>query len=302
LLLVVVGASGCEKKPGETVHQVDTARVAAELDSTMRHHFSAFERGDIGTWSSLLADEVFFTAAGPADVFASRDSAREKMQQDIERVMETGITLAIRPLSHLIWVADQGRTAGATYDLDYGVTYQDQRFSYRLRSAYLLERDTSGWKVLAAQYSRPVSYDTLFMALVRRIVPAAAGLGGQVPAAVGEVVQQFRSDIRDIGQAAIAGDAAIVTPGTLVKGPERGRPELAQWLGPVGNATEPGDGLRGGLNTSGTVAWLATNLRVPVFAGPESAIAPMRALFVYRFAGNQWEIVQASLSVGLKER
>lgn len=302
LLVVAYGGSACEKKSGETAPPADTARVAAELDSTMRNHFSAFERGDISTWSGILADNVFFTAAGPTDVFAGRDSATAKMQQDIGRVREAGITLAIQPVRHLIWVADQGRTAGATYELDYAVTYQDQRFSYRLRSAYLLERDTTGWKALAAQYSRPVSYDTLFMALVRRTVPRAAGIGGPVPSAAGAVVQRFRTDIRDIGQAAIADDAAIVTPSTVVKGSEQGRRELAQWLGPVGNTTEPGDGLRGGLNTSGTVGWVATNLSVPVFAGPESAIAPMRALFVYRLAGARWEIVQASLSVGLKER
>lgn len=301
LLLVVVLAPGCEKKPGEAAAQVDTARVAAELDSTMRHHFSAFERGDIATWSSILAEDVFFTAAGPDDVFASRKSARDKMQEDIGRVLESGITLSIQPLSHLTWLAHQGQTAGATYDLDYRVMYQEQRFSYRLRAAYLAERDSTGWKVLAAQYSRPVAYDTLFMALVRGIVPGTAGIGGPVPAA-GDVVQRFRADIRDIGQATIANDAAILTPGALVKGPEQGRRELAQWLGPVGNANEPGDGLRGGLNSTGTVGWVGTNLRVPVFAGPETAIAPMRALFVYRLAGKRWELVQASLSVGFQER
>lgn len=302
LLLVVLLASACQKKPGETAGQVDTTSIAAELDSTMRHHFSAFERGDIATWSSLLAEDVFFTAAGPADVFAGRNSARVKMEEDIGRVIGSGITLSIQPLSHLSWIADQGRTAGATYDLDYRVSYQEQRFSYRLRAAYLVERDTTGWKVLAAQYSRPVVYDTLFMALLQGIVPGTVGIGELVPAAAGDVVQRFRTDIRDIGQATIANDAAIVTPGALVKGPEQGRRELAQWLGPVGNANEAGDGVRGGLNSSGTVGWVATNLRVPVFAGPESVIAPMRALFVYRLAGTQWELVQASLSVGLKGR
>ena len=305
LLALTIGLGGlaCDKaSPREPQPQVDSAAVRAGVDSAMRSHFSAFERGDIMTWSGMLADSVFFTAADPTNVFPSRDSVQQKMQQDLGQALKTGVKLTIRPMRDRIWVADDGLTAGATYELDYEVTYREQRFGYRLRTSYLLVRDSSGWKALAAQYSRPVSYDTLFMALVSHQVPGAARVGGQVPSSAGEILPRFRADIRDIGKASIAAAAVIVTPGSVAEGPEKGRRELAQWLGPVGNATEPGDGVRGGLNPSGTVGWVASNLHVPVFAGPESAIAPMRAFFVYRLAGDRWDLVQASLSVGLRER
>jgi ketosteroid isomerase-like protein len=142
--------------------------VRASVDSVMRNHFSAFERGDLAAWSGIFAPDVFFTAANPAQVFASRDSAREGMQREFGPAMQAGLKLAIRPLSDQIWVAGDGRTAAAAYDLDYTVRYESQLFPYRLRSSYLLERDSSGWRVLAAQYSRPVSYDSLFLSLVTR--------------------------------------------------------------------------------------------------------------------------------------
>jgi ketosteroid isomerase-like protein len=301
ILLSVMMVSGCERKPGPATATVDTTAARAVVDSVMRNHFDAFQRGDIDTWGSILADDVFFTAADPANVFDNRDSVSARMKQDFQRVAESGIGLAIRPISSRIWLTDDGQTAGATNELDYAITYQAQSFSYRLRSSYLLEHDASGWKVLAAQYSRPIAYDSLFMNLTRRLVPGTAPVGGQVSSAAGEVVQQFRADIRDIRTAHLAPGAVVVTPGSIASGPAAVR-ELGDWLGPVGNATEPGNGIRGGLNRSGTVGWAASNLYVPVFAGPESAIAPMRALFVYRLAESRWELAQASLSVGMKER
>jgi hypothetical protein len=301
-LLVLTGVACRKAGSGDSRPAVDAAVVRADVDSAMRSHFSAFERGDMAAWSRLLGPDIFFTAADPADVFASRDSVGQSMERKFVLAREAGVTLAMRPRSNVIWVDDDGGTAAATYDLDYTVTYKNQVFPYHLRAAYLLERDSSGWTALATQYSRPVTYDSLFMSLVSRQVSGAARVGGQVPSAAGEVVTQFRADIRDIRKANLAADAMVVTPGSMIQGAEPARQELAQWLGPVGNATEPGDGIRGGLNRSGTVGWVATNLYVPVFAGPESAIAPMRAFFVYHLAANKWELVQISLSVGLKER
>jgi hypothetical protein len=224
------------------------------------------------------------------------------MRQDLGRVAESGITLAIQPTSSRTWVTGDGRTAGATYELDYSATYQGQTFTYPLRSSYLLERDTTAWKVLAVQYSRPIRYDTLFMALVQHRVSGSAPVGGKAPASAGAVVQRFQADIRDIRQAAFAAAATVITPGSLVTGADQARRELAEWLGPAGNATEQGNGMRAGLNVKGTVGWVATNLTVPVFAGPESAPAPVRAFFVYQLEGTRWKLVQASLSVGMKER
>lgn len=301
LALALLALPGCERKMGESGSRADTAGVRVAVDSVMRNHFAAFQRGDIDSWSAILADSVFFTAADPASVFDNRDSVSARMREDLGRVAESGITLAIRPTSSSIWTSQDGRTAGATYELDYSATYQARTFQYRLRSSYLLERETTGWKVLAAQYSRPVSYDTLFMSLVQHRVSNNAPVGGQVSSAVGAVLQQFQADIRDISQAVITPDATVLTPGSRASDPDDAKRALAEWLGPVGSATEQGNGLRGGLNRAGTVGWIATNLYVPVFAGPESAIAPVRAFFVYRLSGNRWELAQASLSVGIKE-
>ena len=298
VLVLVAAGMGCEKAE-TTLVQPDTAAQRATVDSTMVHHFRAFELGDIGAWSSVLAEDVHFVQADPANLFASRDSARRKMEQDIGQVRGMGIRLEIRPLNHWTWLA--GRAAGTTYDLQYDASYQEQRYSYRLRASYFLERDSSDWTVRAAHYSRPIMYDTLFMALAGNRIQPVAAMGDRAPSGLDPLLQQFRSDLRDISTATIAANATVVSPGAIVQGGENGRRELAQWLGPAGSASEIGDGIRGGIDRSATVGWVATNLRVPVFAGPESAVAPMRALFVYRRVGNRWEILQVSLSVGLRE-
>lgn len=301
LFLALVLASGCQRKAVKAAVSVDSIG-RKEVDSVLRSHFEAFQRGDIDAWSAILSPDVFFTAADPAGVFTTRDSISARMRQDLSRVAESGISLAIQPTDSRIWVTDDGQTAGATFALDYSVTYQARTFAYRLRSSYLLERDSAGWKALAVQYSQPVSYDTLFMLLVRHQIPAARPVGGQIPPAMAAIEQQFRSDIRDITAAAIMPSAAVVTPGGLITGSDQTRRELAQWLGPAGSVTAPEHGVRGGLNRRGSVGWLATNLYVPVFAGPENAVAPMRAFVVYRLQGNRWVLAQASLSVGMKDR
>jgi ketosteroid isomerase-like protein len=303
LVLALAALPGCDRKTGVSSYRPDTAGVRVVVDSLMRNHFSAFQRGDIDTWSDIFGDSVFFTAADPANVFTGRDSVRARMQEDLGKVTQSGITLAIQPSSSRIWVTDDGRTAGATYELDYSATYQNQTFPYRLRSSYLLERDTTtGWKVLAAQYSRPVRYDTLFMALVQHQVSGSAAVGGETPPSAAAVVQRFRADMRDISQAEFTPTVIVVTPGSVASGPDQARRALAEWLGPAGNATEQGTGVRGGLTQAGSVGWVATNLNVPVFAGPESATAPIRAFFVYRLEAGRWKLAQASLSVGMRER
>jgi ketosteroid isomerase-like protein len=299
LLLVALGL-GCERAENTTA-QPDTAALRAAVDSTMVDHFRAFEQGDMVRWSRILAEDVHFVQADPANVFASRDSARRKMEQDIGQVREMGIKLEIRPLNHWTWLASTGRAAGTTYDLQYEASYQNQRYSYRLRASYLLEEDSNEWKVCAAHYSSPIMYDTLFMALAQNRIQPLAGVAGQAPSGLDSLLLQFRSDLRDISTATIAANATVVSPGAIVQGGENGRRELAQWLGPAGSAAEHGGGIRGGVDESETIGWVAANLRVPVFAGPESAVAPMRALFAYRRTGSRWEIVQVSLSVGLRE-
>lgn len=300
LLLLPGGLQGCKGGSGGTPLAVDTAAVRAEVDSAMRHHFAAFERGDLATWSALLDPAVFFTGADPADVFSHRDSVRAGIEADFGPAFGAGLTLSIKPVAAAIWTAPDGRTASAIYDLDYTATVGNRIIPYRLRAAYFLEHDSAGWTADAVQYSRPVSYDTLFMSLMLRRVPGAARVGGEVPSAAGEIVRQFRADIRDIGKVAFSPQTAVATPGSTLQG-QAAKAELARWLGPPGNATEPGDGIRARLGAGSTTGWVATNLQVPVFAGPESAIAPLRALFIYRLGADRWELVQASLSVGLRD-
>lgn len=299
--ILLLLAPACGKGSAGSASSVDTTAVRTEVDSVMRRHFAAFEKGDLATWTGMLDQAVFFSGGDPADVFSGRDSVLAGMQQDFGPAFSMGLTISIRPLSNTIWAAPDGQAAGATYDLDYTVTIADRTLPYHLRAAYFLKRDTTGWQALAAQYSRPIEYDSLFLALMSRRVPGAARVGGEVPSAAGEIVRQFRSDIKDIARASIAPEASVVTPGSIVRG-ETAREDLARWLGPAGNATEPGDGIRAGLSPGGTAGWVATNLHVPVFAGPESAIAPLRALFIYRLGKDRWEIIQASLSVGLRDQ
>ena len=292
---------GCSKGSSPPTTAVDTTAIRSSVDSMMRGHFAAFERGDLAGWTGIMADDVFLTAADPAEVFDSRDAALAEMKRDFTPAFQAGLKLSVRPRASFVWVENNGRTATATFDLDYTVSIANQTHPYRLRASYLLAGDTTGWQVLASQYSRPVSYDSLFMALAQRRIPTpAAGTGAVLPSA-GEIAEQFRRDIKDISKANFASNAVVITPGSIVQGAEAASRELGQWMGPAGNVIEPRNELRSQLTPSGTAGYVGTNLLIPVFAGPESLPAPMRALFVYRLGNNRWEIVQASLSVGLTD-
>lgn len=293
-------ASGCRKASSSSVATVDTTAARASVDSAMRAHFAAFQQGDMAAWSSLMREDVFFTAADPAQVFVNRDTLQAEMTRSFTPAINAGLKVSVTPRESLVWVDSDGKSATASYDLDYNVELQGKSYPYRLRASYVLAKDTMGWQALAAQYSRPIGYDSLFMALGSHRIAGVHAVGGQIALPAGEIAHQFRADIRDISKAAFAPNAVVVSPGAIVQGAEAARQELKQWLGPPGSATEPGDGIRSMLTPSATVGWVGTNLHVPIFAGPESIVTAMRALFVYRLANNRWEIVQANLSVGLK--
>lgn len=290
-------AAGC----GESAARNQPALLAARRDSLkafFAERNAAFEKGNWEAWAGQMADSAFLTAADPGRALSGRDSILAAMRADYAPAFAAGLTMHVASDSQDIWFDDSARVAAVTTDLDFQVAIQEQHVPLRLRVTTLLGRDTAGWKVLVEHYSRAVPYDSLFMALVGRQVRAPASVGQSVPEAAGELINQFRRDLRDFSRAAFADNAVVVTPGEIVHGAPAARRALATWLGLPGNATEANAGMRAGLAPAAATGWLATTLYVPIFAGAESSVAPIRVLLVYHVAGDHWEIVQAHFSVG----
>jgi ketosteroid isomerase-like protein len=296
-LVLALFAAGCR----ESSARIDPATRAARRDSLKTFfaaRYAAFEKGDWNTWVGQMADSAFLTPADPGRALSGRDSILAIMGADYAPAFAAGLTLHIAPDSADVWLDDSARVASVTSDLEYQVNIQGQQVPLKLRATTLLGRDSTGWKVLVEHYSRAVTYDSLFMALAGRQVPAPAAVGQSVEESAGELINQFRRDLKDFSKAAFAEDAVVVTPGEIVHGAQAVRTALTTWLGLPGNATEANTGMRARLAPEATTGWLATTLYVPIFAGPESSVAPVRTLLIYHVAGDHWEIVQAHFSVG----
>lgn len=294
---LVLLAAGCRESPARN----DPATLAARRDSLktfMGERFAAFEKGNWEAWTGQMADSAFLTAADPGRALSGRDSILAVMRADYGPSFAAGLTLHIAADSEDIWVDDSARVAAVTSDLDYQINIQDQHVPLKLRATTLLGRDSAGWKVLVEHYSRAMTYDSLFMALVGHQVRGPAGVGQSVTEAGGELIGQFRRDLKDFSRASFADHAVVVTPGEIVHGAVAVRTALTTWLGLPGNATEANTGMRTALAPGATTGWVATTLYVPIFAGAESSVAPVRVLIIYHIAGDHWEIVQAHFSVG----
>lgn len=293
-MLTTMVVTGCEKpNPGPG--------LAAQRDSItalLAARFSAFEQGRWDEWTRRMADSVFLTAAEPGRALAGRDSILRAMQADYSAAFSAGLTLKLTPVRQQVWLDDSARVAAVTSELDYALNIQEQHLALKLRNTALLGRDSTGWRVLVEHYSRPVSYDSLFTALVTHKVQAPAPLQPSIEPGAGELVEQFHRDLRDLAQSPMADSVVVVTPGEVVQGAALARKTLTTWLGPPGNATLASTGTRAGLAPTATTGWIATILLVPIFAGPESSVAPVRVLLIYHIAGDHWEIVQAHFSVG----
>lgn len=298
LLVLLIGPAllaGCDRTPKGP----DTTAQRDSVTALLAGRFSAFEQGHWEDWTRHMTDSVFLTAADPGRAIAGRDSILRAMQADYAPAFAAGLTMKLTPAQQRIWMDDSARVAAVTSELDYSLNVQDQHLALKLRSTALLGRDSTGWQVLVEHYSRPVPYDTLFTALVTRRVQAPAPVEQSVDAGAGELVELFIGQLRDLSQAPMADSIVLVTPGEVVQGAALARKTLATWLGPPGNATRPsGSGIRASLAPGATTGWVATTLYVPIFAGPESSVAPVRVLLIYHIAGNHWEIVQAHFSVG----
>jgi len=302
-LALAVGllAAGCR----ESGARIDPGTISARRDSLKAYfaeRYSAFEKGNWDAWAGEMVDSAFLIAAEPGRALSGRDSILAAMRADYAPAFAAGLTLHVASDSQDIWLDDSARVAAVTTDLDYQVSIQEQHVPLRLRVTTLLGRDSAGWKILVEHYSRAIEYDSLFMALMGRQVRAPAAVGQSVSQAAGELINQFRRDLKDFSKAKFAEDAVVVTPGEIARGAAAARGALATWLGLPGNATEANTGIRVALAPGSRTGWLATTLYVPIFAGPESAVAPIRVLLIYHVAGDHWEIVQAHFSVGWTPR
>jgi ketosteroid isomerase-like protein len=293
--LLVLLVAACQ---AGSPRSVDRAAVRDAVERVMARHYTAFQRGDLSAWSAPMAEQVLLIAADPAEALSGRAAVLAQMQKDFEPAFAAGLKLSLEPGAHTIWVDEDGMTAATIYDLAYTATIENRSYPLHLRSSSILVRDSSGWIIQAEHYSRPIQHDSLFLDLMSNKVPRPVPIQGDIAPGAGPIVAQFRSDIADISQATPVAEVTVITPGGISHGVVDTRGTLIEWLGPPGSAREEGSGLRARL-TSPTVGWVATNLKVPVFAGPESAIATMRVLFVYHLEGTRWKLLQGHLSVGV---
>ncbi|MEO8199015.1 MAG: nuclear transport factor 2 family protein [Gemmatimonadota bacterium] len=301
LMLAMLLTSGCKPRRSAGATAVDTVAARQSVEIFLAQHYAAFARGDVDYWTQVMADSVYLSTAEPASPVVGKSQVHARMAAEFGPALAVGVHIAITPAAHAIWISDDGRTAASTYELNYVSTYQNKSYPVHLRSSILMIRDSARWEILATHYSRPISQDTLFMALVNHQIPEA----GRMEPAVSSTAldDQFRHDLADISKAPLADNVVLIMPaGGIVAGREAARNTLVEWLGRPGNAREAGTGLRAVLTPSGTAGWVAANLDVPIYAGPESGTAPVRVLMIYRQSQGKWEIIQGHFSVGLRSR
>lgn len=298
--VAVMTLSGCTRDTRAGTHSAsDAARTAAgdSVTQLMQERFAAFSRADWTAWAASLAPDAFLSTADPGRALAGRDSILQVTRTNDQPARAAGISMILDPGRPRLWVDTSLTTAVISFPISYLIKAGDQSWNVPLRSTSVLGRDSGDWQVWAEHYSRPIGYDTLFNSLLRHQVPEPVSLAQDIGPGAGELVAQFRRDLRDFSQAVFAGDAVVVLPDTILSGPQAISAALKTWMGPPGNATLADKGIRAGLTPDARTGWVTTILYVPIFAGPESSVAPIRVLVVYHLAGDHWEILSGHFSV-----
>jgi ketosteroid isomerase-like protein len=282
---------------------IQTKPIEAEqVEYTVRAHLAAFGRGDFDAWGAAFARDIFFTAAGPEEVFWTREDAVAEMHKDFDPAFDEGLQIEVEPLSFHAGVSADGASAWSAAPLEYGINFQGETSSFVLRHTSLLTKLNRGWSIAVTQYSLALPEAKVLRALTVGSLPAPHPIGYDFGAGAQALVGSFKSQLADFSMSAISRDAHVFGPfpGEEAEGETAVRALFSSWTSKWGGLRLRPDGIRAEF-ISETMGWVAANVDAVLSYEDHRAVVPLRALVVYQKEQDHWVIVHAHLSVGIPD-
>lgn len=299
LLLLAAGAACRPAEPPRSAAAADSARAEAVrfADSGV----ARLARGDYDGWTRTMAREVLVFPANPGDALLGPAMVRARLEQSTRAAAQAGVELQINPGTTTVGMDPALVSAWTTTRLDYRLTVAGDTIRFPVRMTTLLARGDSGWRLEAAQFSRPVPPDSLAGAARAKAAGAPAELSGAVSPGADALVQRFRADLSEPGRASVdtAADGIGPGPDDVARGAEAVRALIEEWNRRQRGIRVRPDRIRAILAPGGTSAWVAATFEGDLIAGESSVTVPYRALFGYRRDGTSWVLTQAHIGAAV---
>ncbi|MGH7449907.1 MAG: nuclear transport factor 2 family protein [bacterium] len=134
---------------------INTAK--AEVEKFVLDHLAAFEAGDLDRWGAGMTDDIFMIAADPAEAIAGRAAILTELHKDFDPAFGAGLKLSIKPTFNSIGVSKDLNTAWTAHVLAYTIMFGADTIKFTLRNTNVLIKQNDRWRIVAANYSRPIS-------------------------------------------------------------------------------------------------------------------------------------------------
>jgi ketosteroid isomerase-like protein len=301
-LLEVAVLGGCSSAPpGETrAAAPDSAATHAAVESLVVQHHAGLQSGDFEAWGRTLAPDVVMIAADPDASVAGRDSALVEVRRHFDPALRQGLRLALRSTDLRIGLAPSRAAAWVSDVIAYGVDLGGQHAESVLRFTGVAERRDTAWVFRALHFSRPVTPEAA-EAQTARGSHEPNDPGSWVAPDAEPIAERVRSADRDGWPTLVAerADAFVLGPAAEDRalGAAAARELLAR-LDPGGSTARS---VRAGRTGDGTVGFWSGVLPPRFDARPGSRPVWRRGTLVFLEEAGAWKLVQAHLSVGVKD-
>ncbi len=298
--LIAVTASSDRNASKSNAH-IDTTR--AEAVKFVLDHLAAFEAGDLDRWGAGMTDDVFMIAADPAEAIAGRAAILAELHKDFDPAFEAGLKLSIKPTFSQIGVSHDLNAAWTAHVLAYTIMFGADTLKFALRNTNVLIKQNGRWRIVAANYSQPISRQEMIGAFTSGKFPSPAPIANAVSLTAENLVEQFRKDVKDLSQADLHAEVLVMGPEPQdpAIGIEAAKNFFARWAREAGQWRERGDGIRAGASADGQVGCVITNLEWRAKVDSMKTVVPQRAVLVYQNEKGAWKLTQTHISVGVPD-
>jgi hypothetical protein len=313
LYLALAVACGGAKEKKTTVATVDPLQdlgagieeLRRDLESTVLENYSHLSLGNIEAYADSVADDGAIALIGPRPRDLVVDGMTFRDRRDRRMYRERDVRIYSKKLE--MHLSEDGSSAWVADELSYRVPYADREAALALRYTAMFVRRSGRWEMVGEHMSYPLAVDRAIAFARAESFPKLRKMGKNIGKGAEEaasVVRRVHAGEREYRERHVSASASslwwLPDPSAEYRGE-------AIWSAPGVEASYGSGaslqrvGIVARAVSEGTIAWVAEHLFLRARAYDDDILVPLRALYVLERTGQDWQIVQAHLSVPLDD-